>query len=54
MRKIPYPKSQVPKKLQIPSSKKRGGHAGLLEFGAWNLCGIWDLEFGISEFAAWQ
>jgi hypothetical protein len=54
MRKIPNPRSQVPKKLQTPSSKKREEDAGLLEFGAWDLFGIWDLGFGISEFAPWQ
>jgi hypothetical protein len=54
MRKIPNSKSQVPKKLQTPSSKKREDDAGLLDFGARDLFGIWELGFEISEFAPWQ
>jgi hypothetical protein len=53
MRKIQNHKPQVPKKLQNPNSKKRE-YAGLLEFGAWDLFGIWDLEVGSWKFAPCQ
>jgi hypothetical protein len=54
--KIPNSKSQIPNKHQIPNSngnKRLARAAGpaewplYLEFGAWNLFGIWDLGFGI-------
>jgi hypothetical protein len=46
---IPNSKSQIPNKLQIPNSKTlyQAFACSPLGLGAWNLFGIWDLEFGI-------
>src|SRR4051812_20660759 len=56
--KIPNPKSQVPRKLQIPSSNNAACGDQYLELGAWDFglakafgVGIWDLEFGIWNFS---
>jgi hypothetical protein len=58
MKKTPNPKSQIPNKAQIPNldrgiaaAPQRFRHLQFswnLGFGAWDLFGIWDLEFGIS------
>jgi hypothetical protein len=41
----PNPKTQISAELQIPNGAL--GVARTLEFGNWNLFGIWNLEFGI-------
>jgi len=47
-RKSQIPKSQIPNKFQIPIPQiPNFSPAAHLEFGAWNLLGIWCLGFGI-------
>jgi hypothetical protein len=41
----PSTKFQIPNKLQAPNSNDRNSF--VLDFGAWNLFGIWCLKFGI-------
>src|ERR1043166_597470 len=48
---IPNPKPQVPKKLQIPSSKRRKAPLG---FGAWNFFGIWDFPHMDFKLKIWR
>jgi hypothetical protein len=51
--KIPNLKHQAPNKSQVPNSNdpnevNAGSHCfGHWAIGAWNLFGIWSLEFGI-------
>src|SRR5437899_4084775 len=45
-RKIPNSKLQPPKKSQAPKIKAEA----LVEFGAWNLEFVWDLDFGFWIF----
>jgi hypothetical protein len=45
--KTPNTKHQIPNKLQKPSCNSGG--AGELEFGAWDVFGVWFLVFGVCE-----
>ena len=45
--KAPTPKLQIPTKLQLPNSKLvRARLIQCLEFGVWDLFGVWNLGFG--------
>ena len=45
--KVPTTKLQIPKKLQLPySNLLRAQLIQCLEFGVWDLFGVWNLGFG--------
>ena len=45
--KTPNPKTQIPNKLQVPSSKA-GSMPQVLEFEVWDFSGAWGLVLGFA------